>query len=98
LHREQLVKGEAAERRITLIKLARPVRLAEGGGERHELMSGTHVGGEWIREFRAELVNQLAYCRTQAECGHTLRQPIDRNDASRIHALATLKWAELWGL
>ena len=70
--------------------------LRQGAGERHQFVSGANAGGKRICELRTELINQLAYRRTKAECRHPLCQPIDRNDSPCIDALAPFERAELW--
>ncbi len=97
LEGEQLVEGEALERRIASLEGLRVVGLLDGARDRHEPLLRHDRRGQVLRVGVPGLVERLADRRPQARRRQTGGQRVDRHDPARVeHLVPSGQHLELW--
>jgi hypothetical protein len=92
LHGEQLVEGEAAQRRITALKLLWPVQALDSFTKPHQVMRVTNLVWEWITQYCAMGVEEGADCTPKRWRSDASRQSVDRHNSTSANLCIALVW------
>jgi hypothetical protein len=95
LEREQLVEGEAAERRVARLERRGVVGVLERLGDGRHRLLGAQGLRQVLRVGVARLVQRLAHRLPQAGRRQAGRQPVDRHDPADVEQVRRVRLLEL---